>query len=108
MNGQFSEFHRAVKETNETLTAALRCAAFVLRRARELSPDQRRSMVSIVRDLISMEEGKSESVMDRRTMLYDRLLTRLGCPGEGVGEVIDPARTFFRVEKGDEPKPDKS
>jgi hypothetical protein len=108
MDGQFSEFHRKVEETNETLTAALQCAAFVLRRARELSPEQRRCMVSIVKDLISMEEGKSESAMYRRTMPYDRLLTRLGRPEGGVGEVAEPLETLFRVEKGEDTEPGKS
>ena len=52
---EFKELGQVVREKNEMTRSALECAAFVLSRARELPPNLQKSMLTFVRDLISIE-----------------------------------------------------
>jgi len=61
VNLQFPEFHRVIRERNEMTRVALECAAFVLSQALRLAPDQRKPMLALMRDLISMEDEQDNS-----------------------------------------------
>lgn len=56
MDKEFSEFQDTVREANMTLYVALECAAYVLRRARELPLDQRVGMIERLKGLISVTQ----------------------------------------------------
>jgi hypothetical protein len=46
------------RNTSEIVQAALKCSAFVMRRARELPPEQQEPMLSMVQELISIERDE--------------------------------------------------
>jgi hypothetical protein len=46
------------RNTSEIVQAALKCSAFVIRRARELPPEQQTRMLRMVKDLISIEQDR--------------------------------------------------
>jgi hypothetical protein len=50
----YSEFQQSLRETNESLNEALRCAAIILQRAQELPLAQRGIMIDMVRNQISV------------------------------------------------------
>lgn len=62
MDNQFLKIKKTLRETNWTLIVALQCATFLLRQARELSPDQRREMLGVLKDLISLDPPENEPV----------------------------------------------
>jgi len=55
---EFQELQQMIREKNELTKSALECAAFLLNRARELPPDQRKHMLKFVSNLISAEADK--------------------------------------------------
>jgi hypothetical protein len=54
----YSEFQQSLRETNESLNEALRCAAIILQRAQELPLAQRGIMIDMVKELI-LVQGKN-------------------------------------------------
>jgi hypothetical protein len=63
MHDQFSKFQKTPSDSNQILRVALKCNAFVLRRARELPPGQQKPMLAIVKELITMEEEQDKSTI---------------------------------------------
>ena len=60
MEMQFSDFQQMMRERNESTILALQCAVSVLRRAREITPERRKSVVAFVGDLISTGQGPGD------------------------------------------------
>ena len=55
MDRHLPEGQKTSSDSCDIIAAALKCTAFVLRRAQELPPDKQGPMLAIVKDLISIE-----------------------------------------------------
>jgi hypothetical protein len=55
----FHELKEIVRVRNEVTKVALECSAFLFQRAWELPQDQRRSMLELVKRLITLENDQS-------------------------------------------------
>jgi hypothetical protein len=60
MELQPSQDRKTVTASNETISKALQCTSFVLRRAQELAPDQQKPMLEIVTALIALEKDQED------------------------------------------------
>jgi hypothetical protein len=58
MDRHLPEVQNTASDTAEIINVAIKCTAFVLRRAQELPQDKQKPMLAIVKDLISMEADK--------------------------------------------------
>jgi hypothetical protein len=55
----FYQFQQSLRETNESLNLALKCAVIILERAQELPPAQRTCVIDMVEALIPGHEEVS-------------------------------------------------
>jgi hypothetical protein len=55
MDRHLPKVQKTASDTAEIINVAIKCTAFVLRRAQELPQDKQKPMLAIVKDLISME-----------------------------------------------------
>jgi len=60
MQISLSQFEEMVRNKNEITRIALDCTAFVLRRARSLPPDQQRHMLTLLTNLISVQQEEDD------------------------------------------------
>jgi hypothetical protein len=69
----FYQFQQSLRETNESLNLALKCAVIILERAQELPLAQRGIMIDMVRDLISVN-GEDMSFEPQLLLSGDKII----------------------------------
>jgi hypothetical protein len=69
----FYQFQQSLRETNETMNLALKCAVIILERAQELPLIQREFALDMVNELISVH-GQENSVDASNVFSRDKML----------------------------------
>jgi hypothetical protein len=65
------EFKQSLRETNESLNLALKCAVIILERAKEFPPIQRTCALDMVKEFISIQ--RKNRVSEFQSILHEIL-----------------------------------